>query len=68
MGSLINENIRYYKANDPYYFAVDNLPLRDLVQNDKNLEEAILALSPPNVVEMSQLRELAKKVKNRIRT
>ena len=46
MGSLINENIRYYKSSDPYYFEVDNLPLQDLVENDKILEEAILAIAP----------------------
>lgn len=65
MGSIINENIRYYKANDPYYFEVDNLPLRDLVQNDKNLEEAILALAPG--VTLEQLRNFAKKAKDRIK-
>ena len=46
MGSLINENIRYYKSSDPYYYEVDNLPLQDLVENDKILEEAILAIAP----------------------
>ena len=25
--------IRYYKANDPYYYEVDNIPLRQLEEN-----------------------------------
>jgi hypothetical protein len=33
----INENIRYFKPNDPYYYEVDNLPLIDLVKNDVTL-------------------------------
>ena len=44
----INQNIRYYQPNDPYYWEVDNLPLTDLLNNDvilqqrlTNLEEAI---------------------------
>ena len=28
-----NENIRYFKANDPYYFEVDNIPLKQLQEN-----------------------------------
>ena len=64
MGSIINENIRYYKANDPYYFEVDNLPLRDLVENDKNLEEAVLAIS--GETSFRGIKELARKIKNRI--
>lgn len=64
MGSIINENIRYFKANDPYYFEVDNLPLRDLVENDKNLEEAVLAIS--GETSFKGIKELARKIKNRI--
>lgn len=37
----INENIRWYKANDPYYYEVDNLPLIDLLSNDKILRDEI---------------------------
>ena len=41
MVATINENIRWYKANDPYYYEVDNLPLIDLVQNDKDLRDRL---------------------------
>lgn len=41
MAKIINTDIRFYKANDPYYWEVDNLPLRDLVENDRLLEEAL---------------------------
>tara|TARA_R110002167_G_C12622962_1_gene646923 strand:+ start:240 stop:1316 length:1077 start_codon:yes stop_codon:yes gene_type:complete len=41
MVATINENIRYYKANDPYYYEVDNLPLIDLLQNDKDLRDEL---------------------------
>jgi hypothetical protein len=37
----VNENIRFYKPNDPYFYEVDNLPLIDLVKNDKLLADAI---------------------------
>ena len=30
---LFTQPIRYYKANDPYYYEVDNIPLRQLEQN-----------------------------------
>lgn len=34
----INEDIRFYLPNDPYYHEVDNLPLEDLLENDKRLQ------------------------------
>jgi len=37
----VNENIRFYKPNDPYFYEVDNLPLIDLLENDKTLADAI---------------------------
>jgi hypothetical protein len=37
----VNENIRFYKPNDPYFYEVDNLPLIDLLNNDKTLADAI---------------------------
>ena len=64
MGSIINENIRYYKANDPYYFEVDNLPLQDLVENDKNLEDAVLAIS--GGTSLKGLKEIAQKIKSKL--
>jgi len=33
--------IRYYKANDPYYYEVDNIPLRQLEENILFLKEKI---------------------------
>ena len=30
---IIDENIRYHKPNDPYYWEVDNLPLVDIMRN-----------------------------------
>ena len=37
----INPNIRFYLPGDPYYYEVDNLPLKDLDANDKSLQEQI---------------------------
>ena len=36
--SKINKNIRYYLPNDPYYYEVDNLPIKDLIDNDDRLQ------------------------------
>ena len=33
MAYNFHQPIRYYKANDPYYYEVDNLPLRQLEEN-----------------------------------
>tara|TARA_R110000824_G_scaffold263766_12_gene452584 strand:+ start:2406 stop:3488 length:1083 start_codon:yes stop_codon:yes gene_type:complete len=41
MAVTINEKIRFYKANDPYYYEVDNLPLIDLLENDKSLRDEL---------------------------
>ena len=35
----INPNIRYYLPGDPYYYEVDNLPLKDLQANDDGAED-----------------------------
>ena len=40
----IKENIRFFKPNDPYYYEVDNLPLIDLLNNDKILRDEINAI------------------------
>jgi hypothetical protein len=37
----ISEDIRFYLPSDPYYFKVDNLPLQDLLKNDKRLQSQI---------------------------
>ena len=41
MADRINEDIRFYLPADPYYYQVDNLPLEDLVKNDRILQEQI---------------------------
>jgi len=33
--------IRYYKANDPYYYEVDNIPLRQLEENVLHLKQKL---------------------------
>ena len=33
--------IRYYKANDPYYFEVDNIPVRQLEENVLHLKQKL---------------------------
>ena len=33
MAYRFHQPIRYYKANDPYYYEVDNLPVRQLEEN-----------------------------------
>jgi len=35
------EPIRYLKANDPYYFEVDNIPLKQLQENCLWLKDQI---------------------------
>ena len=41
MTGRINEDIRFYLPADPYYYKVDNLPLEDLISNDKVLQQQI---------------------------
>ena len=56
MSKIINENIRFYKETDPYYWEVDNLPLQDLLANDKELEEAIHKLVEVKIMIYLRLR------------
>ena len=39
MAYTFTQPIRYYKANDPYYYEVDNIPLRQLEENILYLKE-----------------------------
>ena len=51
-----NDTIRFYLPNDPYYFEVDNLPLKELLENtDFCVQEidAALALIDANVSKLS---------------
>jgi hypothetical protein len=36
--------IRLFKANDPYYWELDNVPLQQLLNNDRYLKEKIEAI------------------------
>ena len=45
----ISEDIRYYLPSDPYYYKVDNLPLKDLLKNDKRLQTQIDELQQADV-------------------
>tara|TARA_R110000822_G_scaffold109181_2_gene238994 strand:+ start:40452 stop:42080 length:1629 start_codon:yes stop_codon:yes gene_type:complete len=45
----ISEDIRYYLPSDPYYYKVDNLPLQDLLRNDKRLQTQIDELQQADV-------------------
>jgi len=36
--------IRYYKANDPYYYEVDNIPLKQLEENILNVRQNLQTL------------------------
>ena len=38
--------IRYFKANDPYYFEVDNIPLKQLQENCLWLKDQLRQVSP----------------------
>lgn len=39
-----NDPVRYFKANDPYYFEVDNIPLKQLQENCNFLKDQISKL------------------------
>ena len=45
----ISEDIRYYLPSDPYYYKVDNLPLHDLLKNDRRLQTQIDELQQADV-------------------
>lgn len=52
--------IRYFKANDPIYYEVDNIPLKQLHENDLWLKDQIfnLKLSTEGGVERQNINEL----------
>ena len=56
----IKEDIRFYLPADPYYYQVDNLPLKDLLNNDIALQDQIdnLSTEQTNVVTRDGIREL----------
>lgn len=50
----INEDIRFYLPADPYYYQVDNLPLKDLLNNDVRLQDQIDVLVADNTSTVSR--------------
>jgi len=54
----INEDIRFYLPNDPYYHEVDNLPLEDLLENDKRLQTQIDDVASNATINRSGFSEL----------
>jgi len=46
--------IRYFKANDPIYYEVDNIPLKQLQQNDLWLKEQLENLELPRQQEIGR--------------
>ena len=44
---LFSQPIRYYKANDPYYYEVDNIPIRQLEENILWAKDQIDSLLSP---------------------
>lgn len=52
--------IRYFKANDPYYFEVDNIPLKQLQENCNWLKDQLGKVSQEGISEVlrSDIQEL----------
>ena len=42
-----SQPVRYYKANDPYYYEVDNIPVRQLEENILWAKDQIDSLLTP---------------------
>lgn len=40
-GNRYTDPVRYFKANDPYYFEVDNIPIKQLEENSKWLKDQV---------------------------
>lgn len=55
-----SDPIRYFKANDPYYFEVDNIPLKQLQENCNFLKDQVgqLNASKDNALNRSSFSEL----------
>lgn len=50
MGYKFTQPIRYYKANDPYYYEVDNIPLRQLEENILHLKDYLRGASQGSIL------------------
>jgi hypothetical protein len=44
---LFSQPVRYYKANDPYYYEVDNIPIRQLEENILWVKDQIDSMITP---------------------
>jgi len=40
-GNRFTDPVRYFKANDPYYYEVDNIPVKQLEENSKWLKDQV---------------------------
>jgi hypothetical protein len=52
------EPIRYFKANDPYYFEVDNIPLKQLQENCLWLKDQLNKINPSSEIKRGDIDEL----------
>lgn len=50
--------VRYFKPNDPYYWEVDNIPLKQLQENALWLRDQVLGLAQTDGVDRSEFNEL----------
>lgn len=58
--------IRFFKANDPIYYEVDNIPLKQLQENDLWLKDQIFGLniSSQGLIKRNEISELLPKASN----
>ena len=57
-GHKFTDPIRYYKANDPYYWEIDNIPLQQLHENCLWLKDQIQGRNDVSGIRRSQIVEL----------
>jgi len=50
--------IRFFKANDPIYYEVDNIPLKQLQENDLWLKDQIFGIAGDSTIDRSGFTEL----------
>ena len=56
--------VRYFTANDPYYWEVDNIPLQQLMENDLWLRDQVRTLSTKDGIDRKDFNELKPYVNN----
>ena len=57
-GHKFTDPIRYYKANDPYYWEIDNIPLQQIHENCLWLQDQIQGRNDVSGIRRSQIFEL----------